>query len=85
MIRKKRAAEKEAERHAERAGARKEAPDKSHIAAGHSRAGGVLRRGADPGGQAAERGRAAAGRAGETAAAADAGEPGAGVRPGQEG
>ena len=40
MIRKKRAAEKEAERHAERAGARKEAPDKSHIAAGHSRSGG---------------------------------------------
>ena len=79
MIRKKRAAEKEAERHAESADARKEAPDKSHIAAGHSRAGGVFRRGADPGGQAAERGRAAAGRAGETAAAADPGEPGAGV------
>ena len=71
MIRKKRAAEKEAERHAESADARKEAPDKSHIAAGHSRSGGVFRRGADPGGQAAERGRAAAGRAGETAAAAD--------------
>ena len=85
MIRKKRAAEKEAERHAESADARKEAPDKSHIAAGHSRSGGVFRRGADPGGQAAERGRAAAGRAGETAAAADPGEPGAGVRPGQEG